>query len=150
MKLVFSKSTPITAVFLSLGIGFNILTVSCADSRLYQCQQIIAVTNKIYEETSKNSQTKDEQIALGVADTFDAVAEEMEGLKISNEELQEYRDGFVKLYRENAEATREFVRALQAKEVKTAKSTKEKLQKIGSREKTLVNGINSYCQVTSG
>ncbi|MBC6419344.1 MAG: hypothetical protein GDA44_11485 [Prochloron sp. SP5CPC1] len=129
----------------SLSLTLSLLTVSCAPSTVYQCEQIMALANKMSEEGKKNSKTKDEKKVLGVADTFDAVALEMEQLEIKDEQLQEYRSGFVQFYRDHAQATRTFVTAFREKDAETAKSMIAELQEIGSREGELVMGINSYC-----
>ncbi len=136
---------PKTAVLASLSFTLSLTLVSCAPSKVYQCEQIMALANKMSEEGKKNSKTKDEEKVLGVADTFEAVALEMEQLKIKDEQLQEYRSGFVQFYRDHAQATRTFVTAFREKDAETVKSIIAELQEIGSREGELVMGINSYC-----
>lgn len=136
---------PKTAVLASLSFTLSLLTVSCAPSKVYQCEQIMALANKMAEVGHKNSETKDEEKVLGVADTFDAVALEMEQLEIKDEQLQEYHSGFVQFYRDHAQATRTFVTAFRKKDAETVKSMIAELQEIGSLEEELVKEINSYC-----
>ncbi|MGK7873485.1 MAG: hypothetical protein AB4426_09275 [Xenococcaceae cyanobacterium] len=133
-------------VILSLSAAISLLTTSCAETKFYQCKNIIEVTMKIANESRNNRDTKDIQKALQVADALEEAAKEMEAIKIQDKQLREYQTGFAKVYRSNAQATRDFVGALQKKDVSAAKLTKKKLQKIGKTEKKLATEMNSYCQ----
>ena len=134
------------ATILTLTIILSSVTFSCADQKISQCQQIIAVTQKIAQETEAKRNTKDIQQILPVADTFEEVAMEMEKLEITDPQLQEYQAGFAQFYRDNAQATREFITALQQKDVTIAKAAKHRLEKIGNTEKKLVQGVETYCR----
>ena len=78
--------------------------------------------------------------------TFEEAAEEMKAFDIKDKQLLEYQDGFAKMYVGMSQATRDFVAALDRKDVSAAKSAKKQLQKLGSTERKLVSGMNSYCQ----
>ncbi|MGF1478026.1 MAG: hypothetical protein ACFB4I_00830 [Cyanophyceae cyanobacterium] len=110
---------------------------------------MIEVTMNIANETkalSNNGQTKEPQAALQVADAFEKAAQEMAKINLQDEQLVEYQDGFAQMYLGMSRATHSFIGALNDKDITAAKSAKEELQTLGSTERELVSGINSYCQ----
>lgn len=140
-----SRSTA-TIIFLSTAIG--LLTASCADTRYSQCKQIIQISIQVKEQIEQlcqDCESENSQEALQVADVMESSATKMAAIEIDYEELQGYQSGFVGLYRGWSQATRDFVEALNQKDIKAAQSAKEKLQQFGSQEKEIVDGINNYC-----
>ncbi len=130
--------------FLSLTLTF--MTVSCAETKVSQCQKIIVTTKKIAQESEKNRQTKDLQQVLQVADAFEEAAKTMKNLKIKDKQLAQYQQGFAEVYQGNAKATREFISALEKKDIPAAQSLQKQVQAIGQMEQKLVNEMNIYCQ----
>ena len=133
--------------FLCAALSF--LSASCAQSTVSQCRQIIEVTMNIANETrtlSDNGNTKAPQDALQVADAFEEAAQTMRTINLQDQQLTEYQEGFATMYLGMSEATRNFIAALNQKDVEAARSAKERLQKLGSTERELVSGINRYCQ----
>jgi Na+/phosphate symporter len=120
--------------------------VSCAATKVGQCQKIIAVTKKIAQESQNNRQTTDLQKVLQMADTFEETAEEINKISVEDEKLIQYKIGFAEVYRGNAQATREFIDALQKKDIAQARLTQKKVQQIGKKEQELVSDLNTYCQ----
>lgn len=141
------KSRP-TATIIFLSTAMGLLTTSCADTRYSQCKQIIQISIQVKEEIEElcqDCQSENSQEALQVADVMESSAAQMASIEIDYEELQGYQGGFVELYRGWSQATRDFVEALNQKDIKAAQSAKEKLQQFGSKEKEIVDGINNYC-----
>jgi hypothetical protein len=133
-------------IFFAFSIVLSFLSASCGVSKFSECQQIIEIATDTANQTkeiSSNGTTKDLQEVLQVADAFEAAAQNME---IQDKELLNYQGGFIKFYRNQAKATRDFIAAFNQKDVSTATSAKEEVQKLGNTEKDLVNGINSYCK----
>ncbi|AFY78392.1 hypothetical protein Ple7327_3164 [Pleurocapsa sp. PCC 7327] len=131
-------------ICLSATAGFS--TFGCAETKFSQCQKIIEITKNIAKESQNNRQTTDIKKVLQMADTFEETAEEMKNLRIQDEKLMQYQIGFAEVYRGNAQATREFVDALQKKDIAKAKLTQKRVQQIGKKEQELVSNMNSYCQ----
>jgi hypothetical protein len=121
-------------------------TFGCAQTKVSQCQQIIAITKKIAQESQNNRQTTDVKKILQVADFFEETADSMEKISIPDEKLAQYQQGFAEVYRGNAQATRDFIAALQNKDITSAKLTQKKVQEIGKKEQQLVTNMNAYCQ----
>lgn len=129
-----------------LTIACSLLAVSCAQTKISQCQSIIEITQKIAEESKENRQTKDIQKVLQVADSFEEAAEDMKNLTIEDEELIRYQTGLAEVYEGNGKTTRDFIAALQQKDITTAKLNQQKVQQIGQKEQELVTEMNLYCQ----
>jgi hypothetical protein len=120
--------------------------IGCTETKVSQCQKIIEITKKIAQESQDNRQTTDLKKILQVADYFEETAEKMDKLSIQDEQLARYQKGFAEIYRGNAQATREFIAALQNQDITTAKLTQKKVQQIGKKEQQLVSEMNLYCQ----
>jgi hypothetical protein len=124
----------------------NFLTVGCAETKISQCQKIINITQKIAQESEKFRQTKDIQQVLKMADAFETVAKEMQALQVKDEQLVQYKTGFIDVYKGNAEVTRKFIKAFEDKDMMAAKLMQKQVQIIGQKEQQLVTDMNRYCQ----
>ncbi|MGP0128358.1 MAG: hypothetical protein ACTMUB_03550 [cyanobacterium endosymbiont of Rhopalodia musculus] len=120
--------------------------VSCSENRVSQCKKIISITQEIAKESQTNRKTEDIQKALQVADSFDKAATEMRDLSISDENLVKYQLGLADIYQGYAQTTRQFIFALQQKDINTVKLMQQQLQQLGQKEPKLGNQMNSYCQ----
>jgi hypothetical protein len=129
-----------------LAISLNFLLVSCAETKVSQCQKIILITQKIVQESQNNRQTKDIKQALKFADVFEEAGQQMKQLKIEDEQLAKYQLGFAEIYQGNADTTRQFVSALNNKDITTARLMKQQVQQLGKKEQELGNQMNTYCQ----
>ena len=142
--MTFSKKVFINAPLLIFFL--NLITVSCSENRFYQCKKIISITQEIAKESETNRQTEDIQKALQMADSFDEAAAEMRSLSISDEKLVKYRRILADIYQGYAKTTRQFISALQEKDINTVNLMQQQLQELGQKEPKLGNKINSYCQ----
>jgi hypothetical protein len=124
----------------------NFFTVGCAETKISQCQKIINITQKIAQESEKFRQTKDIKQVLKMADAFETVAKEMQALKLKDEQLVQYKTGFIDVYKGNAEVTRKFIKAFEDKDMMAAKLMQKQVQIIGQKEQQLVTDMNRYCQ----
>lgn len=124
----------------------NLILVGCAETKVSQCQKIILITQKIAEKSKTNRQTEDIQKALQVADSFEEAAEDMRKLAISDEKLVKYQLGFAEIYQGYAQTTRQFVSALQKKDISSVKLMQQQLKQLGQKEPELGNEMNNYCQ----
>lgn len=124
----------------------NIILVSCSENRVFQCKKIISITQAIAKESHANRKTEDIQKALQVADSFDKAAAEMRNLSIYDKNLVKYQLEFANIYQGYAQTTRQFIFALQKKDINTVKLMQQQLQQLGQKEPELGNRINSYCQ----
>ncbi|ACK68075.1 conserved hypothetical protein [Rippkaea orientalis PCC 8801] len=118
----------------------------CAETKVSQCQKIILITKNIAQESENNRQTKDIQKALKVADAFEEAAQNMKDLKISDEQLVKYQLGFAEVYQGYAQTTRQFVAALQKKDIPTLQLMQQQLRQLGRKEPELGEAMNRYCQ----
>ncbi len=124
----------------------NFLLTSCAATKISQCQKIILTTRKIADKSAENRQTQDIQKVLQVADAFEEAAKEMTSLKIQDEQLTQFQTGFAEVYQGHAETTRQFVSALQKKDITTARLMQQQVKRLGTKELELGNQMNEYCQ----
>lgn len=135
-------------VFLSLTAAVSLLLVSCSDRKTQECNEIIQVANKVVSqanELTNGGQISNPQMVLQTADAMEKASQEMEAIELKDEQLQNYQAGFVSMYRNTSQATRDFVAASEKKDRQGAELASAKLQNATASEKQLVTDINSYC-----
>jgi len=123
-----------------------ILLSSCAETKTAQCQKIFLITKKMAEESAKNRETKDIKTVLQVADAFEQASEQLKKMELKDPKLTEYQQGLAEVYQGNAETTRNFVKALETKDIPTAKLAQDQVQQIGKKEQEIITQTNQYCQ----
>lgn len=144
MKSTIKK--PLSSTLSLLTILINLFLISCAENKISQCQKIILLTQKMAEESESYRQTEDIKKVLQVADIFEETSQQMKQLKIEDEQLQKYQLGFADVYQGNADTTRQFVAALNDKDIDTAKLIQQQVQQLGKQEQELGTEMNTYCQ----
>jgi len=130
----------------SLIPAIAVLLGSCAETKTAQCQKIFLITKKMAEESAKNRETKDIKTVLEVADSFEQASEQLKKMELKDPKLTEYQQGLAEVYQGNADTTRNFIKALETKDIPTAKLAQEQVQQIGKKEQDLVTKTNEYCQ----
>ena len=129
-----------------LSVLVNLLLISCAENKISQCQKIIILTQKMAQESESYRRREDIKKVLQVADIFEETSQQMKKLKIEDEKLQEYQMGFADIYQGNADTTRQFVAALNDKDIDTAKLMQQQVQQLGKKEQEFGAKMKDYCQ----
>lgn len=142
----FSTKKYLSSTLSSLTVLINLFLISCAETKISQCQKIILLTQKMAEESESYRQTTDIKKVLQVADLFEETSQQMKQLQIEDEQLEEYQKGFADIYQGNADTTRQFVAALNNKDIDTAKLMQQQVQQLGKKEQDLGTEMNTYCQ----
>jgi molybdenum-dependent DNA-binding transcriptional regulator ModE len=135
-------------VLLPLTVALSLLTASCSESKISQCNKIIEVANKAVNETksiTNGTQQINPKATLKAADAMEKASKEMESIRVSDQKLQDYQSRFIKMYREMSKATRDFVAAYEKKNRPAAEGAVAELKKATAPEKQLVDDINIYC-----
>lgn len=139
----FSKQSPFfIPVFLAIAVLLN----SCAETKTAQCQKIFLITKKMADESAKSRDTKDTTQVLQVADTFDQSAEQLKKLDLKDPQLAQYQQSLADIYQGNASTTRSFIKAIESKDIPTAKLAQDEVKQIGKKEQELITATNQYCQ----
>lgn len=132
---------PLTAVI-------SVLAVSCAESKVSQCNKIIKVTNEAVTQAktvTRGGQASDPKAMLQAAEAMEKASKEMEAIPVNDAKLKDYQTGFIKMYRDTSKATRDFVKAFEKKDRSSAETALTNLQPYNTSEKQLVADINTYC-----
>ena len=149
MKLLsLSCNFSVFKLILPLSMTISWAIAGCAASKASQCQKIREIPQKVTGTIKDYRQTKEPEKVLEAAAVLEQAAAEMEKLKIEDEQLIEYQQGFAQVYRTHAQATRAIVVALEEKDAPKARSNLKKVQQAGEREQKLGAEMNRYCQKT--
>ncbi len=132
----------------SVTTAISLLTVSCAESKVSQCNKIIQVANKAVNETksvTNNGQSSDPKVYLQVANAMQKASQDMQAINVNDEKLKDYQAGFIKIYGGSSKATREYIAALDKKDRPAAEKALDNLLQATTPEQKLVTDINTYC-----
>ncbi|HEY9623454.1 MAG TPA: hypothetical protein V6C78_24060 [Crinalium sp.] len=140
----FHKPVAVVSVAVALGV----LTVSCGESKVSQCNKLIGVANKAVTDVqaiTSNANPQDVSAMTKIADTADQAKASMEGLELSDEKLKVFQQRFVAMYSDTSKSTRELVSAVGANNSQAAETAYKQLQTATNQETPLVNEVNGYC-----
>ncbi len=147
--LLAKKQASLLVISLLLGN----LMAACAESKVSQCNKMIAVVNKGVTELrgmapkGKNTDPQAQLTALSeMATKMEGYATELQGLKLSDEKLKTFQTNFITLYRDTSKASRDMVSAVKSNDTKAINTSLQSLQKATAPESKLVNDTNQYCQ----
>ncbi|MGB7443659.1 MAG: hypothetical protein WA919_21560 [Coleofasciculaceae cyanobacterium] len=135
-------------VLLPMTAAISLLLFSCGESRTAQCNKIIQVANGAVSEAksvTKEGESNDPKAMLKAADAMEKASQKMEDIEVKDEKLQTYQAGFIKMYLDTGQATRQFVAAFEQEDRPAAEEALASLQQATTPEKRLVAEINNYC-----
>ena len=135
-------------VLLPLTAAISLLTVSCSESKVSQCNKIIKVANEAVtkaKSVTNGGQASDPKAMLEAANAMEKASKEMEAINVKDQKLKDYQTGFIKMYRDTSKATRDFVAAFEKKDRPAAETALTNLQQATTPERQLVTDINTYC-----
>jgi len=135
-----------------LSVTLSLFLMSCANTKVYQCNEIISIANNAVTEAkdlTQEGQTTDPQAMLQAADAMEQASEEMKVIAVEDEQLRNYQTGFINMYQNTAQATREFVKAYEKSNRDEAEVALTNLQEATGSEEGLVRSINDYCSQTN-
>jgi uncharacterized protein YbaP (TraB family) len=123
----------------------------CSESKSAQCQRIYAIANSLVAETQSLRQTKELSNSnldnwLEGAETIERSARSMEELSLEDIQLIAYKNDWVKVQRNNAQSTKDMVKAWQDRDLTSAEKAKKSVAEAGKLEQKVISQINNYCQ----
>jgi soluble cytochrome b562 len=135
-------------VLFSLTTAISLLTASCSESKISQCNKIIKIANDAVSQAktvTNGGQASDPKAMLQAAEAMEKASKQMTDIPVNDPKLKDYQTGFVKMYRDTSKATRDFVKAFEKKDRPAAEKALTSLQQATIPEKQLVTDINTYC-----
>jgi hypothetical protein len=135
-------------VLLPLSAAISLLTISCSESKVSQCNKIREVANEAVSKAksvTKDDQANDPKAMLKAADAMEKASQEMKAIDVKDAKLKDYQAGFISMYRDTSKATRDYVVAFEKKNRPAAEAALTNLQQATTPEKQLVRDINKYC-----
>jgi len=135
-------------VLFSLTTAISLLTASCSESKISQCNKIIKIANDAVSQAktvTNGGQASDPKAMLQAAEAMEKASKQMTDIPVNDPKLKDYQTGFVKMYGDTSKATRDFVKAFEKKDRPAAERALTALQQATIPEKQLVTDINTYC-----
>ncbi len=133
-----------------LALSIVLLISSCSDSKVSQCSKLIEIANQAVSgvrTVSENPQPDNIESMNKIADVANKAKAEMTALQLSDPKLEDYQTRFVTMYTDTNQATRDLVKAAEAKDSAAAQQAFDALKTATAQEGPLVNEVNSYCEV---
>lgn len=135
-------------VLFSLTMAIGLLTASCSESKISQCNKIIKIANDAVSQAktvTNGGQASNPKAMLQAAEAMEKASKQMTDIPVNDPKLKDYQTGFVKMYGDTSKATRDFVKAYEKKDRPAAERALTSLQQATLPEKQLVTDINTYC-----
>ncbi|MGB3616036.1 MAG: hypothetical protein WBA10_19750 [Elainellaceae cyanobacterium] len=132
--------------------AFVVGLVSCSSGTVDQCNQLINVANRAVTDVEavtsspESPESRNTESFSNITETAQQAASQLEAIDLTDEQLQSYRQRFIKLYRETGAATEQLVTAVEEQNLPAAEDAYEKLEAATGQEEPLVNEVNQYCQ----
>lgn len=108
-------------------------------AKITQCNQIIAITNEAVtnaKSINDNDNTSQDKAIMRVANFMDKAAVELEKISVTDKTLKGYQAGFIKMYKDTSQATRNFVTAYNNRNRNASKSSSSSLTSSYQSRKT--------------
>ncbi|NEO29305.1 MAG: hypothetical protein F6K36_02390 [Symploca sp. SIO3C6] len=128
--------------------AMSLLSASCSESRIVQCAKINKIAGDAVNEVTshaKGAQAKDPKAALQAAEAMEEASQKMEAVEVQDKKLKYYQTGFVKMYRDTSQATKDFIAAYKKQDREAAELAKNDLLKATTPEEQLLADFDSYC-----
>lgn len=126
----------------------GVLLVGCGESKVAQCNKLIAVANKAANESKAMSQSSNPD-KIGqlsqMAGKLDEYAKEIQAVEIKDEQLKGFQGRFAKMYQETSSASQALIAAVNKKDRKGIETSTKALQAASGQEGPLVGEVNTYC-----
>jgi hypothetical protein len=147
MQKVFKQATALAGISI-----LAISSVSCGQSKVAQCNEMVKVSNaaaKVGQEFSSVSKMKDPTEITNffntTADKLATHSKSMKALEMKDEKLKGFQTRFVTMYDGTGQGVRDAATALQKKDATTFQKAVVQMQASGSQETALVDEVNKYC-----
>lgn len=128
--------------------AMSLLIASCGESRIAQCVKINKIADEAVSEVKSHAngaQAKDPKAALQAAEAMEKASQKMEAVEVQDIKLKYYQTGFVKMYRDTSQATRDFIAAYEKQDPEAADLARNELDQATNPEDQLLEDFNSYC-----
>mgnify|MGYP005851163973 CR=1 FL=1 len=138
-------------------VALSMAIASCGESRVSQCQRLIAVASNAVTQveavigdgqlTSTGPALTEQATAklTSVAEAQEQALSEMQALELPDQQLQGFQQRFVSLYSDVSRASRDLVAAAQERDPQAVEQANNAFQAAIAQETPLVNEVNTYC-----
>ncbi len=136
---------PITVVYTGV---LTVLLASCGPTKTAQCNSLIAIVNKVGNETmamSKSTNPNKMAELTKMAGNFEQYAQEMAAVKLEDQALQGFQARFVGMYQETSKASKDLLGAIAKRDARLVGSSIKALRAASGKESSLVTEMNQYC-----
>jgi hypothetical protein len=132
-----------------MAISMGFLTVSCNESKVSQCANVIKVVNQTVTETKTitASGTNGELPTIEkLVESFDKAAKEMEATNVSDDKLKTYKSQFLAMYQGAATINKQLVASIKSRKLTEVNQGLRKSRDNFSPERDLATGLTQYCK----
>ena len=145
-----SQCHRLSLTFLCFGIAF--MLTSCGDSRISQCNQLVAIVNKAAEEArdidkmSQASQGDKTNELKKMTERFQQFAKEIDDIKLEDPDIKNFQKQFVSLYNQTSQSSQNLRDAIAKKNKSQVDNNLKAFGEVSTLEAKLVEEVNRYCE----
>jgi hypothetical protein len=135
-------------VLLPLSAAISLLTISCSESKVSQCNKIREVANEpvnAAKPITNSAQARDPKVIRQLADVIEKASQEMKAIDVKDAKLKDYQAGYVNMYRNIGKAMRDLEAAGQQNNRLAFEAASTNFRQATIPEAQLVTDVNKYC-----
>lgn len=135
---------PRLRLILPLTAAISLLSLSCGESKVTQCNKLILTINQA-DIVTEGAKTGEPAALLEAAEGLERLAGELVVVEVEDKHLQRLRSRFVQMYRTLGQILRNTVVALEKKDRQGVENARQFLQQAHRQDVALVQELNRYC-----
>lgn len=135
--------------FFLITLSVSVLAVACGESKVSQCNRIIAVVNKASGEAQAADKSDNPDRVGNLenrANSIDQYAQELEAVQVKDETLQGLQSRLIQIYQETSKALRRVVEEARKKDNPAVTASVKSLEQATQKQNSLVDELNQYCR----
>jgi hypothetical protein len=128
-----------------VGICLSLLSYGCGESKVAQCNELVAIANKIHTiEISTDAEGLN-----NLANQLDQIKAEMQTAEISDRQLKEIQERLVDVYAQASQGERDSSAAKASGDPGLLERASEQIQDAITRSDAIATDVTTYCSSAS-
>ncbi|MEM9213414.1 MAG: hypothetical protein AAGD25_03620 [Cyanobacteria bacterium P01_F01_bin.150] len=127
---------------------FALLITSCGESKVSQCNQLIAMVNSTEQTISNITQASSPDISAlqDIATATNQAVTDLEMVNLSNNKLNSFKSRFLEFYTDISTHVQTIVTAHNEQNMSDAKPAYTQLETTFEKQQPLVDELNNFCR----
>jgi predicted nucleic acid-binding Zn-ribbon protein len=123
-------------------VSFGLLLSSCGDGKMPQCNKLTETANKLKTVAAP----KDAADLSLLADRIESARANLQKVDLQDSKLKEHQAKLLTIYSDTSRILKDKSKAASTRDTAALKKANQAIEEIVTKENSLVDEINKYCQ----